>query len=378
MQIAMVAARFTPGEADQLRRKMAAWKDEPNGLDGFRPRLLAGMKANGYDPAFSERIFEQLRGFGEYGFPESHSASFALLVYASAWLRCHHLAAFTAGLLNSQPMGFYPPSMLIREAQRSGVEVRPVDVTVSGWECALEAGAEGNAALRLGLRLVKGLSETAAQALVAARAAAPFQDVQDLVDRARLDGRARRRLADSGALEALAGHRHRARWAALGAERLPPLLDGVAAREGAAALRPPREGEDIGYDYGALGFTLGRHPVALLRPRLARHRVLRAADLESLPNGAPVKVGGMVMFRQRPGTAQGVVFVSLEDESGVVNLILWPSVVEAQRGPMLQSRLLVAAGELQRESGVTHVVAHRLHDCSAWLGSIQSQSRDFH
>lgn len=377
MQIAVVAAGFTPGEADQLRRAMAAWK-RSGGLEPFRDKLLGGMAERGYTKDFSEQIYQHLRGFADYGFPESHSASFALLVYVSAWLRCHHLAAFTAGLISSQPMGFYPPSMLVREAQRNGVEVRSVDVNASDWDCTLEQGEGGAVALRLGLRQISGFSESAAQAVVAARAVRAFTSVADLVDRAALDEKARRLLADAGALASLAGHRHAARWAALGASVLPGFLRGRAAAEPATELRAPREGEDIAYDYAALGLTLGRHPLALLRPRLSARHVLRAADLESVASGEWVKVGGIVMFRQRPGTASGVVFVSIEDETGIVNLIVWPKIVEQQRTALLGAQLMVVAGELQKESGVTHVIAQRIFDASRWLGGIAVPSRDFH
>ena len=381
MQIAVVAAGFTPGEADQLRRAMAAWK-RSGGLEPFRDKLLSGMAQRGYGAQFSEQIYQQLRGFADYGFPESHSASFALLVYVSAWLRRHHLAAFTAGLINSQPMGFYPPSMLVREAQRNGVEVRAVDVLRSAWDCTLEPGpagdGHGSPALRLGLRLVAGLPQAAAERILAARAAAPFTSVEDLVARASLDEKARRLLADAGALAALAGHRHAARWAALGAAPLPGFLRGLDGAEDPPALRAPSEGEDIGYDYAATGLTLGRHPLALLRPRLSARQVLRSADLEGIATGSLVKVGGIVMFRQRPGTASGVVFVSLEDETGIVNLICWPKVVEQQRAALLGSRLMLVEGELQKEGGVTHVIASRIVDASRWLGGIAAPSRDFH
>jgi error-prone DNA polymerase len=300
-----------------------------------------------------------------------------LLVYVSAWLRCHEMAAFTAGLLNSQPMGFYPPSMLVREAQRSGVEVRGVDVMHSDWDCTLEPDDTGRPAIRLGLREIRGLPEKNARAIMTARAVRPFASAADLVHRAALDERARRLLADAGALAALAGHRHQARWTMLGAERLPGILEGCSAVESPQRLRAPREGEDIAYDYAALGLTLGRHPVALLRPRLAQEQILRAADLEDIPTGRQVRVGGVVMFRQRPATASGVVFVSLEDETGIVNLIVWPGVVDEQRAALLGSRLMVVSGELQKEGGVIHVIAQRIEDRSAWLGRIETDSRDF-
>ena len=380
MQIAIVAAGFSPGEADQVRRSMAAWQRR-GGLEHFRERLLGGMRARGYPEAFAEQIYRQVLGFGSYGFPESHAASFALLVYASAWLKRHEPAAFCAGLLNAQPMGFYAPAQLVADARRAGVEVRAVDVLASDWDCTLEAAGEGGtgrpgtAALRLGLRLVRGLPEEEAQRLVAAR---PFASLDELVARARLSRRALNALADAGALAALAGDRHQARWAALGMEKSTPLLAGHAARETRIALPAPGVGQDVAADYGALGFSLRAHPLALLRHRLQRLGALRAAELAAVPDGRQVTVAGLVTHRQRPATASGVMFVSLEDETGISNLIVWPSVQEAQRRPLLGASLLVASGELQNAEGVVHVVARRLRDCSGWLGALRAPSRDFH
>ncbi|HUP91332.1 MAG TPA: error-prone DNA polymerase [Solimonas sp.] len=377
MQIAMVAANFSAGEADMVRRSMAAWKRD-GGLTQFHDKLIAGMLKNGYAPEFAESIYQMVLGFGSYGFPESHSASFAVLAYASSWLKCHRPAAFVAGLINSQPMGFYPPSMLVQEARRAGVEVRAADVTLSDWDCTLEPDAHGRAAIRLGLRIVKGLPEAAAQAIVAARCVRAFTNVDDLVHRARLDARARKALAQADALATLAGHRHRARWQALGVQDLPGFLDGHAGAEAVLELPAPAEGAEILNDYRSTGLTLRRHPLALLRPRLRRERVLRAADLEATPADRRVTVAGIVMFRQRPQTASGVVFVSLEDETGIVNLVVWPKVVEAQRRALLGSNLLVVSGPLQKVDGVTHVIAEQLEDRSAWLGSLPLLSRDFH
>ncbi|MGR8918175.1 MAG: error-prone DNA polymerase [Gammaproteobacteria bacterium] len=377
IKLATVAAGFSPGEADRLRRSMAAWKRN-GGLGHFRERLIDGMRARGYAPAFAEQIFNQIQGFGEYGFPESHSASFALLAYVSAWLKCHHPAAFTAALLNSQPMGFYAPSQLVQDARRHGVEVRAADVQASSFDCTLEPGPNGAPALRLGLRMVKGLAEDVAARIAAARADGAFGSVNDLVRRAGLGRGAVGSLSRADALKSLAGNRHQAHWAALGVEAPLPVLEGTEVREATPLLKPPTEGADIVADYAATGLTLGRHPLALLRSRLDQRRCVTAAMLETARAGEVVQVAGLVVSRQRPGTATGVVFVTLEDETGVINLIVWSSLVDAQRRELLQSRLLGVRGEVQRESGVIHVVAKRLFDYSALLGRLQAPSRDFH
>ena len=379
IKLAMVAAGFTPGEADRLRRSMATWKRN-GGLEQFRGKLIDGMRARGYSAAFAEQIFNQIQGFGEYGFPESHSASFALLAYVSAWLKCHEPAAFTAALLNSQPMGFYAPAQLVQDARRHGVEVRAVDVTASAWEASLEPDAVGRcgAALRLGLAQVKGCAALAGQRVIAARAEAPFTDVEDLARRAELDRGQLRVLAQAGALRALAGNRHQAAWAALAVEPPLPVLAAAVIREGTPLLRVPREGEDTVADYATTGLTLGRHPLALLRPRLARRRVLSAADLARCRHGDRVRTAGLVITRQRPGTATGVVFVTLEDETGSINVIVWASLVETQRRPLLEARLLEVTGEVQREGEVIHVIARHLGDRSALLGRLSIASRDFH
>jgi len=377
MQLAIVAAGFTPGEADALRRAMAAWKRK-GGLGHFEERLIRGMRERGYAEEFAKQIFRQILGFGEYGFPESHAASFALLVYVSAWLKRHEPAAFAAALINSQPMGFYAPSQLVQDARRHGVEVRPVDVFASDWDCTLERGADGEPALRLGLRLAKGLSGDAARRLVAAREQDGFADVQALATRARLDRRELGCLAAAGALESLAGHRHRAAWSVAGVEPPLELIPEPRIAEGIPLLRAPREGEDIVADYAHTGLTLRRHPLALLRPRLDARGIVPACRLRELPQGAAVRTAGLVITRQRPGSAQGVTFVTLEDETGSINLIVWRDVAERQRRALVGSRLLAVAGELQVEGEVLHVVAHRLADLSRWLGTLTAPSRDFH
>jgi error-prone DNA polymerase len=377
MQLAVVAAGFTAGEADRLRRAMAAWKRK-GGLGPFEERLIAGMKARGYTTEFARQIFQQILGFGEYGFPESHAASFALLVYVSAWLKCHEPAAFTAALLNSQPMGFYAPAQLVADARRHGVEVRSVDVAASMWESTLESSSAGEPAVRLGLQMVKGLSRDAAARLVAARTTEAFSSVADLALRAGLTRHDLGTLAAANALSSLAGNRHQAAWTVLGIEDSLPLLPAARVQEGVPMLRPPREGENITADYRAIGLSLGRHPLALLRARLTRERVLSAAELAQLPPGLAVRTAGLVITRQRPGSAAGVTFVTLEDETGHVNLIVWQQVAERQRKALLGARLLEVTGTLQREGEVMHVIAYRLRERNRLLGRLTIRSRDFH
>ena len=521
MQLAIVAAGFSPGDADRLRRAMAAWKRK-GGLEPFQQQLIEGMRAKGYEESFAQQIFKQILGFGEYGFPEcvvgdtrvvdadsgrwvtiddivagrarldntlacdaelrlqkrkvlrvirsgikpvwrlstalgheitataehpfmtingwrklgelrvgdhvataravpvagadvywdrivamepagdhetydleiegdhnflannfvvhnSHSASFALLVYTSAWLKHHEPAAFCAALINSQPMGFYAPAQLVRDARNHGVQVRPVDVKTSEWDCSLERREDGRAALRLGLRMVKHLSREGAQRLLEARAARPFAGAADLAERAALDRRDLEALGAADALAAIAGHRHRAVWQVTGIERPLPLLPAAtAAQEGIPMLRAPREGQDIVADYGSTGLTLRRHPVALLREKLEKRGVLPMQRLWEQPNGRWVRTAGLVITRQRPGSAGGVIFVTMEDETGYVNLIVWDSVAALQRAALLESRLLEVHGPLQREGDVQHVIARELTNLSWLLGDLQTASRNFH
>jgi len=377
MQLAVVAAGFTPGRADQLRRSMASWRRNGD-IERFREPLINGMLERSYTREFAERIYSQILGFGEYGFPESHSASFALLAYSSAWIKRYHPAAFLAALINSQPMGFYTPSQLIQDARRHGVEVRTVDATASEWDCALESGSEGEPVVRLGLRLVQGLSQAGAVRVAAARRARPFPGVEDLARRAELDRRDLKRLAAAGALETLSGHRHHAYWQVAGVETEAHILRDAPAAESLPALSPPTEGENIVADYASTGLTLGRHPLALLRPRLARMRFATAGELKLLPGGASARAAGIVTGRQRPGTASGTVFVTLEDETGYVNVIVWPRLVEVQRRELLGAHLMGVEGVLEREGEVMHLVAERLTDHSGLLGRLLTQSRDFH
>jgi Helix-hairpin-helix motif/Intein splicing domain/LAGLIDADG-like domain/OB-fold nucleic acid binding domain len=309
----------------------------------------------------------------------SHSASFALLVYTSAWLKHYEPAAFCAALINSQPMGFYAPAQLVRDARNHGVEVRPVDLRTSGWDCSLERCKDGRPALRLGLRMVKHLSQEGAQRLLAARASRPFAGIADLAERAALDRRDLEALAAADALAGIAGHRHRAVWQVSGTERPLPLLPAATVpEEGIPLLRAPREGQDIVADYGSTGLTLRRHPLALLREKLEKRGVLATQRLWEQPNGRWVKTAGLVITRQRPGSASGVIFVTMEDETGYVNLIVWNSVAVEQRAALLESRLLEVHGQLQREGDVQHVIARQLTNLSSLLGELQVAARNFH
>jgi error-prone DNA polymerase len=378
MQLAIVAAGFSPGEADRLRRAMAAWKRK-GGLEPFQRQLIDGMRERGYEDSFAQQIFKQILGFGEYGFPESHSASFALLVYTSAWLKHYEPAAFCAALVNSQPMGFYAPAQLVRDARAHGVEVRAVDVMISASDCTLERREDGRPALRLGLRLVKHLSQEGVARLLAARAARPFGSIADMAERAALDRRDLEALAAADALTRLSGHRHRAVWQVTGVERALPLLPAATAvDEGIPLLRAPREGQDIVADYGSMGLTLRRHPLALLREKLQRRGVVPTQELWERPNGKMVITAGLVITRQRPGSAGGVTFVTMEDETGYVNLIVWNRVAVEQRAALLESRLLEVHGKLQREGDVQHVIAQRLTNLSSMLGDLMVVSRNFH
>jgi error-prone DNA polymerase len=384
MQLAMVAAGFTAGEADKLRRSMAAWKRK-GGLDQFEGKLLDGMKARGYTEQFAQQIFNQIKGFGEYGFPESHSASFALLAYASSWLKCYHPAAFTCALLNSQPMGFYAPAQLIIDARKHGVDVLPVDVATSACDSTLEF-IENNSStrkskrapsLRLGLRVVKGLSSDGINNIVAARKQGAFASVQDLATRAQLNKKDLECLAAANALKSLSGDRHRAYWQVAGIETDIPIFETPYFTEADVMLTKPSEGQNIVADYATTGLTLGRHPLALLRARLSRRRIRKAEELWELPNDTRVTVAGLVICRQRPGSAGNVVFVTLEDETGQTNVVIWPKLAEKQAKELLKSRLLAVHGVTQQEDGVLHVIASRLEDLSALLGALTTQSRDF-
>ena len=419
MQIAMIAAGFGPGMADDLRRSMAAWKRK-GGVHRFERPLIGGMEARGYRTEFAQAIFQQMLGFGEYGFPESHAHSFALLSYASSWLKCHEPACFLAALLNSLPMGFYSASQLVQDARRHGVRVLPIDVLASHWDCTLEgplAAVPGVAlpqpAVRLGLRLVSGLATAAGQRLVQIRqalhdaavagkpGAAPapalapefvpatcFTSTEDLALRAQLSQQDLQALAAADALASLSGHRRQQMWDAAAQHTAPALWRDVPVHEVPLALPAAHEGEEIVFDYAATGLTLRRHPLALLRPRLARWRLQTALQLHSAPNGRKVRACGIVTMRQRPGTAKGTMFVTLEDEPGPVNVIVWPALVEHWRQPLLGARLLAVEGVWQcsphgpdGQAVVRHLVAQRFKDLTPLLGRMAQAlqgSRDFH
>jgi error-prone DNA polymerase len=378
MQISILAAGFTPGEADELRRSMAAWKRK-GGLERYHSKIVDGMTARGYDEAFAKAIFEQIKGFSEYGFPESHAASFALLAYASCWIKRHHPAEFLAAMLNSQPMGFYSPSQLVQDARRHGVEVRPVDVMASDDDCTLEDLPQAPA-VRLGLRLVSGLGRESAARIVAARADAPFDDAGDLARRAGLDQREMRLLAGADALASLSGHRRQQVWEAAALKTPPALLRDAPVDEAFLELPPAPEGEEIVFDYATTGLTLRRHPLALLRPLLQRRRMMSARELHDLPDGRFVRCCGIVTLRQQPPTAAGVVFVSLEDETGVVQVICWKDLRERHRHALLRARLLAVHGTWQREGEARNLIARRLEDWTPLLGRLAPAmaSRDFH
>jgi error-prone DNA polymerase len=377
MAILQVVADFTAGESDELRRSMAAWKRR-GGLQKFEPRIRRNMAKNGYTPEFTQQIIDQIQGFGSYGFPESHSAGFALIAYASSYMKCHHPAVFTCALLNSQPMGFYAPAQLVADLRRHGVEVRPPDVTTSDWDCTLEPlPKKADAfALRLGLRLIGGLSADLGARIVAARASTPFRDLADLARRAGMNRFERERLADAGALRVLSGHRHRARWESSGIERTLPLLDNVA--EERPTLRPPTLAENVFADYATHGLSLAAHPLGLIRKNLQARRVRRASEMENMRNGAWLRHAGLVTVRQRPQTASGITFVTLEDETGQINVIVRPRVAETCRQALLDAVLLAVDGQWQSIDGVRHLIANRLYDFSDLLPALGSVSRDFH
>jgi error-prone DNA polymerase len=414
MRLAVVAAGFTPGEADQLRRAMGAWR-RSGIIEKFRAKLIEGMKSRGLSEQFAEQVFAQVRGFGEYGFPESHAASFALLVYVSAWLKRYYPAAFAAGLLNSQPMGFYAPAQLVGDARRHGVPVRPVDVNFSEWNCTLEkeetrdtrhetrdkdhmsfslppcGGGDksnvppshwgwGQRALRLGFRLVGGLREDAANAMVAARVDGPFRSVSDLARRARLGRATLEILADADALGSLELDRRSALWQSLGQDRRPTdgaLFAGVIDDEPPADLPVLAPVEQVFADYRATGMSLKGHPMQFCRGELDRLRVVPACQLAELPHGRRLSVAGIVLVRQRPSTAKGITFVTLEDETGVANLVIRQDTWERYYQVARRSGAWIARGMLERKDKIIHILVQRLDDLSKVLGGLRTKSRDF-
>ncbi|MFY2763482.1 error-prone DNA polymerase [Arenimonas sp. MALMAid1274] len=380
MQIAIVAAGYTPGEADQLRRSMAAWKRH-GGLEPHRDRLLAGMRQRGYADEFAERIFEQVKGFGSYGFPESHAASYALVAYVSSWLKCHEPAAFACALVNTPThMGFYTPDQLLQDARRHGIQVRPADVRYSDWDCSLEDSSAGSQpAIRIGLNQVRGFQQAVAERLMIARAREPFRHLDDLAHRAGLERRHLDLLAEADALRGLAGHRNRARWAAAGVETSLPLFAGLqASPEARIALPPPTAGESVLADYASTGTTLGPHPLRLVRRQLRAQRCRPSRELATLPHGAHIRHAGLVTLRQRPGTAKGVTFVTLEDEDGTVSVVIWKDLAQRQRRELANASLLAVDGRWEKVDGVSHLIAGRLHDLTPLLGALDVTSHDYY
>ena len=380
IELAMVAAGFSGGEADQLRRAIGAWRSTKQ-LESFRKKLIGGMLRRGYRREFAEQIFEQIKGFGEYGFPESHSASFALLAYVSAWLKCHYPAAFCCALLNSQPMGFYAPAQLVQDARRHGVEVRAIDVRHSDWPSTLESGPEKRDektfALRLGLHLVKGLGAEAGRRIAASRAEKPFTSVHDLAQRARLNRKEIQALAAADALPGLAGDRHRANWEALGVQRQPELFaDLPPPEETPVPLPKPSEASEIIADYAHTGLTLRRHPMALLRKRCEKEGWLSSKQIARIANNRHGRAAGIVINRQHPN-AGGAIFITLEDEHGHINIVIWRRVVEQCRKAVIHGRLLMVEGRFERDGLLVHLVADRVHDYTQWLGRLETKSRDF-
>ncbi len=376
MQIAMLAAGFRPGEADGLRRAMAAWKHK-GGVEKYYTKIVDGLTSRGYEKQFAEQIFEQIKGFSEYGFPESHAASFALLVYASCWLKHAEPAAFLAAMLNSQPLGFYSPSQLIQDAKRHQVQVRAVDVMYSDVDATLE-DLPHTPSVRLDLHLVSGLKAASAQRIVQARALLPFDSAEDLSRRAQLEQFEMKLLAGADALASLSGHRRQQVWDAAALHAVPELLRDAPVEEDYLELLPPApEGEEIVFDYAALGLSLRRHPMALLRDKLAAMRFLSSGQLQDLPNGRLVRACGIVTLRQQPPTAKGMLFISLEDEHGAVQVIVWKSVREAQRSQVFNAKLLGVLGTWQREGDVRNPIARRLVDLTPMLGRLAAPSRDF-
>jgi len=388
MRVAIECAGFTAGEADQLRRAMATFK-VTGGVSGFKDKLISGMMGRGYDAEFAETIFSQLEGFGSYGFPESHAASFALIAYASSWLKCHHPDVFCAALLNAQPMGFYAPAQIVRDAREHGVEVRPVCVNASRWDCTLEGmDVPDRFAMRIGFRQVRGLSNVDAADIVAVRGDRPFASVDDLWRRAGVPAASLVKIAEADGFRASIGlARREALWAikALRDEPLP-LFAAASAREQAivpevdepaVTLKPMTAGREVVEDYGHVGLSLRQHPVAFLREDLARERFVSCAEVGAGKDGRSCRVAGVVLVRQRPGSAKNVTFITLEDETGVANLVVWERVYEEHRRTVLTASMLGVVGYIQREGEVVHVVAHKLVDLSAMLANLGGQEAPF-
>ena len=371
MQLAISAAGFTAGEADQLRRSMAASKSDD--LDQFKDKLLNGMKQRGYSIEFADQLYRQIKGFGEYGFPESHAASFALLSYISAWLKHYHHTAFTCALLNSQPMGFYAPAQLIYDAKRHGVTVLPVDINRSQHDSYIPQQNH----LQLGFKTIKGLSRSLIQRIIQAREKHAFNTLEDLAYRADCSQADLKRLVTAGTVASLAGHQHRAYWQSLGIDQGMPLFKVARFNEASALLSAPTAEQNTLRDYQQFGFSLDSHPMSFLRPELDQQQVHSSSELSGLTNNSIIKVAVLVIGRQQPKTASGVVFISLEDEAGSINVIVWPSFAQAQRKALLKANVLLVSGTLQKESGILHVIAGRLEDYSQHLDRLALKKREF-
>jgi error-prone DNA polymerase len=410
MRLAVVAAGFTPGEADQLRRAMGAWR-RPGLIEKFRQKLRDGMLARGLPPEFAAQLYEQIRGFGEYGFPEAHAASFALLAYVSAWLKCHHPAAFTAAILNSQPMGFYAPAQLVRDAKEHGVEVRPVDVNFSDWDCTLEECGTGFQpvdsangaprgvgfqparsandvagkqeypphALRLGFRLIRGLPQAFGEALGPTRRERRFSSITDLARRLHVGRPVLARLAAADAFSSLGLSRRAALWQVLALGEELPLFAGLEDEsEPPPPLAEMSLDKQVVADYESVGLSLKAHPIGLVRAELDRLRVITAAALAQMEDKADVRVAGLVLVRQQPSTAKGTIFMTLEDETGTVNLVVWPRLWQRYRAEVRGAVALLAEGKVERASGVIHVMPSVMEDLSQSLRGLHTRSRDFH
>ncbi len=379
MQLAIVAAGFSPGEADQLRRSMAAWKRK-GGLEIFEDKLLSGMRKRGYEESFARKIFQQIKGFGEYGFPESHSASFALLAYVSSWLKHYYPAAFTCALLNSQPMGFYAPAQLVQDAKRHNVKVLAIDINYSDYDCTLEKDSFESIAepsLRLGLRMIKGIAKKDAAILIQERKSGAYKSIQEFAMRTRLNQSAMTNLSDANAFTGISKDRHRSYWQVFESKNASPIFPYTSDNETDVMLPKPDEKQTILADYVSTGLTLGRHPLALLRDQLRNIGAMEATELWNLKNDERALVAGIVTSRQRPATAAGVMFFTLEDETGFINTVIWSSLIERYRHFISNVKLLMVRGKVQQEDGVLHLIAEELIDKTVWLDNTKLKSRDF-
>ena len=374
IRLATVVAGFTSGQADEMRRSMTS-KQEGEVFSSLRAKFLSGMKAKGYTKEFSEKTFNQIKGFAGYGFPEAHAASFALLVYFSSWFKCHKPAAYTAALLNSQPMGFYAPSQLLQDARRHNVELLPVNVLKSDWNNNLKKKEDGTYAIRIGLRMIKGLGVSAGSRIIKTRSLHPFRNSDDFFSRTELSRSEMQHLSNSGALKSLVGNRHQASWQSLAIRETHGLFKGVARNEPTPLLSITEEGEEISADYASLGFTLGKHPLSVLRLRLGD--CVLAEILPSLSQRTRVIFCGLVIVRQQPRSANGVMFVTLEDDTGTVNLIIWPTLLQKYRSVILKAQLLSVKGVIQRQGDVVNLIGEEFEDRTELLGELDSASRDF-